>query len=667
MNSVIQLLPDAVANQIAAGEVVQRPASAVKELLENSLDAGATDIVLLIKDGGITSMQVVDNGRGMSEFDARLCWERHATSKIRKAEDLFSLKTYGFRGEAMASIAAVAQVEMKTRRESDEYAQFIRIEASEVIEQRPEAAPVGTSITIKNLFYNIPARRNFLKSIPVETKHIVEEFMRQAMANPQVSFAFYNNQQEVYRFPIQSLKDRLLSALGRKKESDLILVEEQTEIVGIGGFVGSPETSKRTRGDQYFFVNGRFIRSAYFHHAVQSAFEGLIEAETHATYALFLEIDPAKVDVNVHPTKTEVKFEDEKHLYNLLKASVRKSLGAFVVQTEINLESPGEHSQAIWNLDLSPQPGHFDELMRAKNGDIPNSALGKNSSSSTGSGLNKNFNPFSSDDSHSYRREYGQDWQRVLGSIDTHSRSDVPPLGNSAINSSTNSPAESLSGGNGVEPITRSSYGNENAVDSELFSNDNRTEAKGGFALGEQYWVMSMNQKLLVFRVQYLQQRLYFEKYRQSLSIKQGSSQTLLFPRMVELNPAHIALAMELQSELGSLGFDFSHFGGNSIIINGLPSQLSQGDEQKMLEQILEDYLHTGGDVKLEKNLSMALTMARFAASRTAGNLSEKEIAALVQELFTLPHPEVTFDGKVIFVEISQSQLFDAFNKHRKQ
>ena len=665
MNSVIQLLPDAVANQIAAGEVVQRPASAVKELLENSLDAGATDIVLLIRDGGITSIQVVDDGKGMSEFDARLCWERHATSKIRKAEDLFSLQTYGFRGEAMASIAAVAQVEMKTRREMDEFAQYLRIEASEVLEQRPDAAPTGTSITIKNLFYNIPARRNFLKSIPVETKHIVEEFLRQAMANPSVSFSFFNNQQEVYKFPSQSLKDRLSLALGRKKESDLLFVSEDTEIVKISGYVGVPESSKKTRGDQYFFVNGRFIRSAYFHHAVQGAYEGLIEAEHHAMYALYLDIDPAKVDVNVHPTKTEVKFEDEKHLYNLLKAAVRKSLGSYVIQPDLGIGG-------VWDLNPPAVPDHFQSLVN--NSTWSNGGFSDKPSSSGGS-MDKNYNPFHSGESGAYRREYGQDWQKVLGSVESGQR--MEPIANSQptkdpllnqgdtpISTDIPTAVEFNSG------VLGSFENTANALNGSLNLNDSGdagTSIKSGFSLGDQYWVMPVNQKLMIFRTGLLQQRLYFEKYKHSLSLKKGSSQTLLFPRMIELSPTHITLALDLQSELGSLGFDFSHFGGNSIIINGLPPQIPQGDEQKLLEQILEDYLHTGGDLKLEKYGSMALTMARFAASRSVNNLSEKEITALIQELFALPNPEVTFDGKVIFVEINQSQLFDIFQKHKKQ
>ncbi|MBL7811815.1 MAG: DNA mismatch repair endonuclease MutL, partial [Bacteroidetes bacterium] len=341
MADFIKLLPDSVANQIAAGEVVQRPASAVKELLENSLDAGATDIRLLIKDGGTTLIQVIDNGSGMSDTDARMCWERHATSKINTAHDLFALRTFGFRGEALASIAAVAQVEMKTRREKDDAATLIRIEGSEVLEQSLTAAPVGTSIAIKNLFFNIPARRNFLKTIPVESRHVMEEFQRQALAHPQVAFSMFNNGNEVFILKPATLAQRIADVLGRTKDTDLLELTEPTEIVSISGYVGIPSVSKKTRGDQYFFVNGRFIRSPYFNHAVQSAYEGLADPGSYPLFVLNLTIDPAKVDVNVHPTKTEVKFEDEKHIYNILKSAVRKALGSFVIQPDMELFGMG--------------------------------------------------------------------------------------------------------------------------------------------------------------------------------------------------------------------------------------------------------------------------------------------------------------------------------------
>lgn len=662
MSGIIKLLPDAVANQIAAGEVVQRPANAVKELLENSLDAGATSISLLIRDGGITSMQVVDNGRGMSEFDARLCWERHATSKIRKAEDLFALHTYGFRGEAMASIAAVAQVEMKTKRKDDEVAQYIRIEGSEVLEQRVDAAPDGTSITIKNLFYNIPARRNFLKSIAVETKHIVEEFVRQAMANPSVEFVFYNNQQEVYRFPIQTLKDRLLATLNRKSPSDLLEIHEDTELVKISGFAGIPNLSKRTRGDQYFFVNGRFIRSPYFHHAVQAAYEGLIEADHHATYAIYLELNPAKVDVNVHPTKTEVKFEDEKHIYNLIKAAARKALGGFVIQPDLGLGDSvnQDHWQQLtdfkpqnhpnWNAGLDKpfsSDGGFGSSKSVGNGGGGNgSGLGGNSGGFGGNGSGNShqksgYNPFSSPDQGAYRRNHGSDWQKVLGSVD---------ISNQHIQT-------------GLESI-----GNvENTEQTQpLFSQESGIQITPGFPWGDKYWVVLINHKLTVVHVQYAQQHWMYQQYLQSLEARRGSTQSLLFPRMVELSPTHLTLALDLLPELGSLGFDINHFGGNSLIINGMPSQLLQGDEQKLLEQLLDDYAQTQGDLKLGKYQSMALTMSRYASRKGSSDISGEEIKHLLNQIFQLDQWEITFDGKVIFMEIGLTQLFDHFNKGRR-
>lgn len=671
MSGIIKLLPDAVANQIAAGEVVQRPANAVKELLENSLDAKATSISLLIRDGGITSIQVVDNGKGMSEFDARLCWERHATSKIRKAEDLFALDTYGFRGEAMASIAAVAQVEMKTKRKDDEVAQFIRIEASEVLEQRVDAAPDGTSITIKNLFYNIPARRNFLKSISVETKHIVEEFVRQAMANPQVEFAFYNNQQEVYRFPIQTLKDRLLATLNRKSPSDLLEIQEDTELVRISGYSGIPNLSKKTRGDQYFFVNGRFIRSPYFHHAVQAAYEGLIETDHHATYAIYLELDPAKVDVNVHPTKTEVKFEDEKHIYNIIKASVRKSLGGFVIQPDLGLGDtinqdhwqqltdfkPGNNP--LWNKGLDKpfgnDLGHNNsvgsggslgnqnrgfETRRDSSGNGDFGSLGGGFNKPNSDGQKSSYNPFNTPEQGAYRRNHGSDWQKVLGSVDL------------------------------VNQTVQSNWENENQTagnqENALFQEDKDLQITPGFAWGDKYWVVLINQKLTIVHVQFAQQHWMFNQYLQSLDTRKGVTQSLLFPRMVELSPAHLTLALDLLPELGSLGFDINHFGGNSLIINGMPSQLTQGDEQKLLEQILDDFAQTQGDLKLGKHQSMALTMSRYASRRGSNQISPEEIKHLVAQIMQLPEPGITFDGKVVFMEITLPQLFDHFNKGRR-
>ena len=607
-----------MANQIAAGEVVQRPASAVKELLENSIDAGATQIKLLIKDGGSTLMQVIDNGKGMSETDARMCWERHATSKIRKAEDLFSLHTYGFRGEALASIAAVAQVEMKTKRKEDEVATFIRIEASEVIEQRIETAPDGTSIAIKNLFYNIPARRNFLKSISVETKHIFEEFQRQAMANPHIHFIIYNNNSEVYNWTPKSYLERLADTLTKKNTTEFLPLEEITEIVEITGFVGTPNISKKTRGDQYFFMNDRFIKSAYFHHAVMAAYEGLIDTDSFPTYTLFLKVAPSKVDVNVHPTKTEVKFEDEKHIYNLIKAAVRKALGTFVVQP--NSEILGMENINQWlskpnNLQQSHDWNRIEQPYTEK--------------------VDSRYNPFTQDRK-PYDRNSNQDWQKILGSVEPH------------FNQQT----------------IQSSVGNFQQQDA-FPATENDIAILGWFNLAERYVVANVEGNLYIIDKRLGHQHILFQQYFKQLEQLKGTTQQLLFPRNVELSPSHLAVALEIIDDLKHLGFDLGHFGGNSILVNGLPAQISSADEQKLIEHILEDYINTQGDLKLTKHQSLALSMSRQGVNYSQNFTSSDEVKFLIKEIFALSNPQFTFDGKLVFVKLTAETIFDLFKKQR--
>ena len=626
MTSVIKLLPDAVANQIAAGEVVQRPANAVKELLENSLDAGATKITLLVKDGGSTLMQVIDNGKGMSEMDARLCWERHATSKIRKAEDLFKLNTYGFRGEAMASIAAVSQVEMKTKRADDEVAQLIRIEGSEVLEQRVDAAPQGTNIAIKNLFYNLPARRNFLKSIAVETKHIVEEFLRQAMANPTVEFVYHNNGSMVYHFKAQPLKDRVLEAMGKKPNTEILEVKENTDIVEITGFVGAPGTAKRTRGEQFFFMNGRFIRSNYFHHAVSAAYEGLIQSDEYPLYALYLNVDPAKVDVNVHPTKTEVKFEDEKHIYNLVKAAVRKALGNFVVQPSLSL-GDFTHMGDFLNQPMSTQQLNTNQWQTDR------SAFTEK--------RNPNYNPFGEQGGGGYQRSSNQDWQKVLGSVEQ----------------------------TGMHTMQRDSSYNLDSSNqiSALNNTDPNSLIQGLFPLSDAYLVVNRGGVLTLIDKKLAQQHVFYHDYLKQLQAHAGQSQHLLFPRTVELPPAQIPVVLELLQELQWLGFDISHFGGNTLIVNGLPALLTQGDEQKLIENLIEDYQNTQGDLKLGKYESMALSMARHAVIRSGMGKTNEELQQLATRLFALQNPSHTFDGKPIFIEISAAFIYDTFQNKKQR
>jgi DNA mismatch repair protein MutL len=618
LSDIIKLLTDAVANQIAAGEVVQRPANAVKELLENSIDAGATQIKLLIKDGGSTLMQVIDNGKGMSETDARMCWERHATSKIRKAEDLFSLHTYGFRGEALASIAAVAQVEMITKRKEDEVATFIRIEASEVIEQRMETATDGTSIAIKNLFYNIPARRNFLKSISVETKHIFEEFQRQAMANPHIHFIIYNSNSEVYNWVPKSHLDRLADALTKKNTAEFLPLEEITEIVEITGFAGTPNISKKTRGDQYFFMNDRFIKSAYFHHAVMAAYEGLIESDSFPTYTLFLKVAPNKVDVNVHPTKTEVKFEDEKHIYNLIKAAVRKSLGTFVVQP--NSEILGMENINQW---LS-QPNNTNQTQNWNRIEQPYTEK-----------IDSRYNPFTQDRK-PYDRNSNQDWQKILGSVEPH------------FNQQT----------------IQSSVGNLHQQDA-FSATENDIAILGWFNLAERYVVANVEGNLYIIDKRLGHQHILFQQYFKQLEQLKGTTQQLLFPRNVELSPSHLAVALEIIDDLKHLGFDLGHFGGNSILVNGLPAQIASCDEQKLLEHIIEDYLNTQGDLKLTKHQSLALSMSRQGVNYSQNFTSSDEVKFLIKEIFALSNPQFTFDGKLVFVKLTAETIFDLFKKQR--
>ncbi len=615
MSSVIKLLPDSVANQIAAGEVVQRPASVVKELLENALDAGADRIKLLVRDAGSTLVQVIDNGKGMSETDARLCWERHATSKIRKAEDLFQLNSFGFRGEALASIASVAQVEMKTRRPEDSAACKVRIEGSQIVEETADSAPVGTSIAVKNLFFNIPARRNFLKSPAVEFKHIAEEFQRQALSQPQVHFQLYNNDQLLHDYPAESEEKRFLTVLGKSKPETLLSVSEDTEIVEIKGFVTRPELAKKTRGDQYWFVNGRYFKSAYLHHALMSAYESMLPAESFPAYCLYLQVDPAKIDVNVHPTKTEIKFEDEKHIYNLIKAAVRRALGLFAVQ------SPAASSSdtAGWTDFLSaraPIPSSNPDWGK----------LGKSEAPSAG-----RYNPFPSSN---YERPRHQDWQKILGPTDTES------------------PSWSQAATHETVPVQ------------PLFASE-QPEVAWVKPWNERHWVLQVAAEVWVLDRRLAQQHVLFHQYLQYLDQGSSPTQQLLFPRTLEFSASQMAQLLDLMEDLQKMGFDLSHFGGQTLLVNGVPALLTGCDEQATLEKVLEDCQHTQGDVKLSQAHSLALAMARSAARMAAPETQDAERLHLVQRLIVLEQFQYGMDGRPIFVRLGADLVTDLFKKTR--
>jgi len=589
MPGVIHLLPEGTANQIAAGEVVQRPASVVKELMENAVDARATLIKLFIKNGGCTHIQVDDNGSGMNAFDARMCWERHATSKITKAEDLYNLHTLGFRGEALASIASVSDVEMKTKPAEESVGTLIQISAGKVLTQENTAYTQGTSIAVKNLFYNIPARKNFLKSISVETKHIFEEFQRIALAYPAISFEFYNQDKQVSQLKKGDLKTRVAD-LFSVKEEELIDTSEQTEIVGITGFLGSPKLAKRTRGSQYLFANGRFIKDAYLNHAIASAYTNLLEDGQYPFYVLFLNVEPSKIDVNIHPTKHEVKFEDGRHVYTLLQSVVKKSLGVhFVIPTQTQLINAVE-------MGNRNTPSSF-----------PTSAP------------NARFNPFGPT-----KERTQSDWEKLDSLLKSPTQQDY-----------TQRPDPRM------EPLPWQELPTNLAIENV-------------FQVESSFIVAKIDGELWLVNQHRAHSHILFERYQQSTGI---ASQQLLFPRTVALTAAQYALYLEMQSEINALGFDTSEFGKDTIIINGLPTELAKNDGADVILRILDEFAETYQKAKLNKVEVLKIAAARNAAIKAGKVLSQTEMQALITDLLHCEQYTVNTSGKQIAVKLTKSSL----------
>lgn len=608
MSDIIRLLPESIANQIAAGEVVQRPASAVKELLENSLDAGADKIQLFIRDAGTTFIQVKDNGKGMSETDARMCWERHATSKIKKADDLFKLTTFGFRGEALASIAAVSQVEMKSRREEDSLGTELKIEAGEVLHHEPINCPVGTTITVKNLFFNIPARRNFLKSTSIETRHIYDEFNRVALANPGIEFTFFINDNETLKLQKTDLQNRIIDVLGKKGQGELLELHETTDILKITGFVGSPEYAKRIRGDQFLFANGRFIKEPYFNHAIQTAFQGLIPEDNFPYYVIFFEIEPSKIDVNVHPTKTEVKFEDSKAIYSILRSVIKKSLGSYTLTPQIS-------DNQIFSFETSSLPE--SEVISKFNS--PN--------------VNSKYNPFSTDIQPNKR----QDWGKLL-----------EPFKKPESNF--------YDGGKKSDEIYPK-------PENQLFMLEEKLLFDGIFQIAGGYIICSKNNELILVNQQAASERVLYDQFINQFEHHNIAVQTLLFPRMVEFNAADFNLVYSLIDEIKYLGFDISSFGKNTFIINGVPAINDKADPQITLEGLIDNFRQNEQKLQLDKKENLARSMARNAAMIATGALTLMEMELLLSQLFQSPQPNFLPNGKPVFIKISQQGLSEMFGK----
>ncbi len=623
MGDIINLLPDNIANQIAAGEVIQRPASAVKELLENAVDAGATEIQLIVNDAGKSLIQVIDNGKGMSDTDARMCFERHATSKIRQVDDLFHIKTMGFRGEALASIAAVAQVTLKTRREDSELGTSIEIENSIVKLQEPCAAPQGTNICMKNLFFNIPARRNFLKSNNAELRHIVDEFIRVSMAFPHIFFSFTSNGQQVFYLEQGSLKQRVLQILGNSYHTKLVTVKEETDYLNIYGFVGKPETGRKTRGDQYFFVNNRFIRSAYLNHAVSSAFEDLIAKDSFATYVLFIDLDPAQVDVNVHPTKQEIKFEDEKIVYAFVQSAVRHALAQFSIAPSLDFSLNAE----IQSLDAISQP-----LTEGKKEEIASSNLYKTFTQQN--------------QAHFIEREGTKseikNWQDFY-----------KPAAKHGEENSFKSILETSTGGNYFD------YDQPKAKAINL-------QAESDFPvhqLHNTYIVAQTEGGFLLVHQQLAHERVLYERYSMAAQGKNIASQQSLFPVTLELTAQDAVLLNDLIPDLLIIGYQVEPFGNNSFVIQGTPADVLAGNERNAIELLIEQYKHFSNEVKFSKREKLIRCISRQHAIKAGQPLARKEMQQLLDDLFNCNTPNVTPGGGATYLEFKEDYLVRMFGR----
>ncbi len=611
MSDIIKLLPDSIANQIAAGEVIQRPASVVKELIENAVDAGSTQIRLIIKDAGKTMIQVIDNGKGMSETDARMSFERHATSKITSANDLFSIKTIGFRGEALASIAAIAHVEMITKTEQEEVGHRYINEGSQIVKSEKVQAMQGTTITVKNLFYNVPARRKFLKSDPVEMKHILDEFHRVSLAHPEIFFSLDHNGNEVYHLPKGNLKQRIVSIFGKNINEKLVPVNEETEVVAITGFTGKPELARKTAGDQFIFVNNRFIKSHYLNHAVRSAYDDMVSKDMYPTYFLFLEIDPAHIDINVHPTKTEIKFEDERLIYNYLRVSLRHSLGQYHVGSSLDFGTDtnfvGRHS------------GNPDKSQHS--GDTPASSSG-----GMFSGQSFGQNP---------KKKHTDEWFEVykgLQQVSTENKVDVSSLENEAFGLSDHE-ASNLE--HGIRDILQ---------------------------LNGQYIVIQSKSGLMLIDQQSAHERILYERYLSLLQKGNAATQKELFPRTLELTPDKSIVLKEILESVNNLGFEMEDFGHHTFIVHGTPVGLEANTD---ISALVNDIIHTfieNKDSGLDIEDSLSRSMATSSCIKRGKKLAKEEMVALAEQLFACKMPHTTPRGKKCYIIIEHDELFKRFN-----
>ncbi len=609
MTDLIHLLPDAIANQIAAGEVVQRPASVVKELMENTIDAGATDIKLIVKDSGKLLIQVIDNGCGMSERDARMCFERHATSKIQKADDLLAIQTLGFRGEALASIAAVAQVELKTKRQEDEIGTCVQIEGTEVKGQFPVSCLSGTSVSVKNLFFNVPARRSFLKSNNLELRYIMDEFFRVALVNPGISFSFYNQDKILFQIPSGHLKERILNLYGTAYAQRLIPIEQQTPMVNISGFIGKPEFAKKTRGEQFFFTNRRFMKNAYFHHAVETAFKELIPDDATPSYFIFLEVDPHTIDVNIHPTKSEINFQDNKSIYAILHACVKQSLGRFNLSPSLDFERESGMEPPL------PPPGY-----QIKPPVIT---------------LNPDYNPFT------MPKPAPDAGGRPLASRSTINAWNnlYEPL--PELKTGSSGPDSLLDSLPQLPPIDTSA-GNDKKVNIQVNNTFLITHTKTGIVIIDQNRAHA---------------RILYERFLNASQSEKIQGQHLLLPPTINLNPDDAGLLREWMDYFIQIGFEISPFGGNSFLVEALPPDVPAREAGPFIESLLETLKSPTQEAKLNKNQKLAKAMSNRLSVKRGMALHPEEIDAIIENLFACKVPDLSPDGKPVMMVLPFSEL----------
>jgi DNA mismatch repair protein MutL len=614
VSDIIQLLPDSVANQIAAGEVIQRPASVVKELVENALDAGAVEVTIHIKDAGKTLIQIADNGCGMSPTDARMAFERHATSKINSANDLFCIRTMGFRGEAMASIAAIADVELRTKRMEDEVGTLIHIIGSEVKTQEPVACSNGTTITVKNLFFNVPARRKFLKANTTELKHIISEIQRVALPNPDIRFSFFHNNSALYELGKSNFRRRIVDIFGKSINQSLVPVEEKTSLVNISGYVGQPKYARKTMGEQFFFVNKRYMRHPWFHKAVMQAYEKLLPADSFPSYFLFLEIDPAAIDINVHPTKTEIKFEDDRAIWQVIFAAVRESLGKHNVVPSIDFDQSG-------NIDIPVRSKEAGEIQYPE------------------IKVNRDYNPFETEKTPSFKlpqtakteKNNLNRWEDLYQGAQLILRSE--------------------------DETSQASGFSESAKSSEGISRKKMLQLK------QKYILSPVKSGLMVIDQKRAHERILFEQFMEVLKSDSVASQQQLFPQTLELDAGDAELLKNILDDLLALGFDIREFGKNTFIINGTPGVLDVSSPEIIVEKLLEEYKNSPVDAKAKAKEQVAISLAKASALDYGTELKQEEIDHLVDNLFACATPNYSPEGKKVLTIIPLEDIEKFFNK----